>query len=261
MQRTTHTLTTTLTTLVLALLAQSARAGDAPHCKQDHPGRQNRVEDSIKKGDSEIAKKVAKHVVKYAIQRWDLDGLVSDAEIDNAKERMYSFLKWKLGSPAAVCGQWVSSGYGHFDKAYSDEAAALVIGIFRFEDHQPEILVPAWLQKMLVGQAASSGPAIAGLLSSYGVPEIVAKPLGDKIAAELAKATQRNTVGYYLPKEFDYDNRLVDAAVIARRAHKAEQSKPLDPVGKKTDSAKTGGGKAPPPAPVSTPKSTSKSKG
>ena len=217
------------TALALSLtlvMPAAARAGDRPSCDQNHPNAQNRAEDALKKGDSEIAKKVAKHCVKYAIQRWNLEGLVSEAEVDAAKDRLYSFLKWKLGSPSAVCGQWVSAGYGHFDKAYSDEAGALLIGIFRFEEKQPEILVPPWLQKTLVAEAASTGPAIAAVLSTYGVPEAVAKPLGDKLAAELAKATERNTVGYYLPKEFDYDNRLLDAAVAARRAHAAQAVDP-----------------------------------
>ena len=218
-----HPFTTLLATLVLSLGATSARAGDLPNCKQDHPGRQNRVEDSIKKGDAEIAKKVAKHCVKYAIQRFGLEGLVSDAEIDHAKDRMYSFLKWKLGSPSAVCGQWVSSGYGHFDRAYSDEAGALALGIFEFTDKEPELKVPAWLQKSLVAKAGSSGPAIASLLASYGVPEVIAMPIGNKIAAELAKATERNTVGYYLPKDFDFDNRLLNAAVAARIAYEKER--------------------------------------
>lgn len=223
MERTTLPLTTLLATLVLGLAAPAAFAGDLPNCKQNHPGRQNRVEDSIKKGDSEIARKVAKHCVKYSIQRYGLDGLVSEAEIDNAKSRMYSFLKWKLGSPSAVSGQWISSGYGHFDKAYSDEAGALVLGVFQFEDKEPELKVPAWLQKSLVAKAGSSGPGIAALLSSYGVPEVIAVPIGNKIAAELAKATERNTVGYYLPKEFDFDNRLLEAAVVARRVYETER--------------------------------------
>jgi hypothetical protein len=164
------------------------QCADPPNCDQNHPNRQNRLEDSVKKGDSEIAKKVAKHVVKYSIQRFALEGMFTDAEYDNAKERMYSFLKWKLGSPSAICGQWVSSGYGHFDKAYSDEAGALLIGIFRFEDKDPEIQVPAWLQKTLVAEAGSTGPAIAAALANYGVPEVIAKPIGDKIAAELPRS-------------------------------------------------------------------------
>ncbi len=223
MQRTHGMLTTLLATLVLCLSAPGARAGDLPNCSQNHPGRQNRLEDSIKKGDSEIAKKVAKHVVKYSIQRFGLEGLVSEAEIDNAKSRMYSFLKWKLGSPSAVCGQWVSSGYGHFDKAYSDEAGALLIGIFQFEDKEPELKVPTWMQKMIVAEVGSTGPAIAAGLAYWGVPEVIAVPLGEKIAAELAKATERNTVGYYLPKDFDFDNRLLNAALRARRAYEAER--------------------------------------
>ena len=239
MERTT-TITTLLAALVLSLGATGARAGDLPNCKQDHPGRQNRLEDSIKKGDSEIAKKVAKHCVKYSIQRFGLDGLVSDAEIDNAKDRMYSFLKWKLGSPSAICGQWVSSGYGHFDKAYSDEAGALVLGIFQFEDKEPELKVPAWLQQSLVAKAGSSGPAIASLLASYGVPEVIAVPIGNTIAAELAKATERNTVGYYLPKEFDFDNRLLNAAVAARRVY--EEERKMDP----TKTPEKGAGTTPP---------------
>lgn len=209
---------------LLALAAPVVRAGDGPDCDQKHPGRQNRVEDSVKKGDAEIAKKVASHVVKYAIQRYELASLITDEDKDHAKNRIYSFLKWKLGSPSAVCGQWVSSGYGHFDKAYSDEAGALLLGIFKFEDKDPEILFPEWLQATLVGKAATSGPAIAALLSSYGVPEALSVPIGNKIAAELAKATERNTVGYYLPKDFDFDNRLITVAIAARRAHEAAQA-------------------------------------
>lgn len=258
MERTHGTITTLLATLVLAVAAPHARAVELPNCKQDHPGRQNRVEDSVKKGDSEISKKVAKHVVKYAIQRFQLDGLVTEAEIDNAKSRMYSFLKWKLGSPSAICGQWVSSGYGHFDKAYSDEAGALLVGIFQFEDKEPELKVPTWLQKTLVAEAGSTGPAIAAGLANYGVPEVIAKPIGDKIAAELAKATERNTVGYYLPKDFDFDNRLLNAAVAARRAYEAERK--MDPTkgagqkgagqgGTGQGPAKGKGTETPPPAP------------
>src|ERR1043166_8070870 len=111
----------TLLTTGLVLFCAGANA-ELPKCSQDHPGKQHRLESVAKHGDSRMTLSVAGHTTKYAMERFNLDGLVTQAEIDrffhlkNGKGggQMYNFLKWKLASPSAVSGQFVTAGYQHF---------------------------------------------------------------------------------------------------------------------------------------------------
>jgi hypothetical protein len=122
------TLVACLTAGLLATAAGVSSAKDYPKCNLKHPGRTDRAAKLLTDGDTEVSKAVAKHVVKYAIRKYGLDGVVTEDEIKEARSQMYSFLKWKLGNPSAIAAQWVSAGYKHFDKAYSDEAGAAVLG-------------------------------------------------------------------------------------------------------------------------------------
>jgi hypothetical protein len=58
----------------------------------------------------------------------ELADLVDETAIKKARKETYAFLKWKLGNPSAICGQYASAGQKHFNKAYSDEAAAALLG-------------------------------------------------------------------------------------------------------------------------------------
>jgi hypothetical protein len=87
------------------------------------------MESLAKHGDARMGMSAAGHAALYAIQRFHLEDFkVSQADIDRAQKEVYEFLKWKLGSATAVAAQFVSAGYQHFDRAYSDEAAAALLG-------------------------------------------------------------------------------------------------------------------------------------
>ena len=201
--------------LVSLLLAPAA---DLPKCPLKHPGRQNRVEDALKKGDAEIAKKVGKHTAKYAVVRFALEGVVGDDDVSKASKATYEFLKWKLGNPAAICAQWVSSGYSHFDKAYSDEGGAALVG---FElpgekDGHSEYYLPAWLVDLLAKLVKEHGTekVAQALETQYSIPTFITKPILDRGVDEAAKALKR--VGFNLPNDYDFPNGLVRAAAEAK---------------------------------------------
>jgi hypothetical protein len=213
----------------LAFGASGALAGagepERPKCKQDHPGRTDRAMALAKNGDSKSLKKVAKHTVKYALKRYAIEDLVSETDIERAEKQLYRLLDWKLGSVSAAAAQWVSAGYQHFDKAYVDEAAGLLLGVLEFDNKEPDLKVPTWLQDYLKGKVSESGEAISMYMQNqWGVPKPVADVIGNKVEAELMKATERNIVGYNIPKKFDIDNRLVEGAIEARRARAASPS-------------------------------------
>ncbi len=212
----------------LSLVALAAWAAPVsaqqPKCSQDHPGKQHRIESVAKRKDTRMTLSVAGHVVKYAIQRFNLAGLVSQGDIDRVisikgetgSGEMYNFLKWKLGGPGAVAGQFVTAGYEHFDKAYSDEAAGMLLGLISFAKTEPELVMPAWMQTYLKAQAGQSGQAISVYLQGQGVPAPLADAIGSKVSEQLTKAVQRN-VAAFIPKSYDVDNRIVAAALKARR--------------------------------------------
>ena len=108
--------------LIVASLPGSVEA----HGK--HPGRARRVKSCTTKGDVRMTRSVAGHTVNYALGRHQLQDRVTPADIDRAVSEMYNFLKRKLGNPTAVCAQYISTGYGHFERAYGDEARAMLLG-------------------------------------------------------------------------------------------------------------------------------------
>lgn len=112
----------------LALFAVvSAAEAQYPKCSQPHVGKQHRAESLAKRGDARMAKSAAGHAVRYAIERYGLKDIVTNADIAHADREMYDFLSWKLGNPSLVAAQWLTAGYQHFD-SHADEAAAALLG-------------------------------------------------------------------------------------------------------------------------------------
>lgn len=199
-----------------------------------HRPRATRVDQVRRHGDAKMTKRVAGHVTKEAIIRYDLENLVSDADIERTKDEMYTFLKWKLGGPGAIAGQYISSGYDHFEKAYTDEAAAMLLGVISFAGKEPELVMPKWMQSYLKAKAGESGPAVSQYLQTQGVPALVADQLGKKVAEVLTKGVERN-VATFIPKEYDVDNRLVRGAIQARKDAKAMPKNPAGLVARKEE--------------------------
>jgi len=108
--------------------------------------------------------------------------------------------------------------------------------VFDFKAQKPELEVPKWMQSWIEQQVGKSGEAIAKLLESHGVPAVIAGPLGQKIEDALANVARHNAVGMFVPKSFNVDNRLVEAAITARRtpAGHTPSTKPTVPTNKRS---------------------------
>lgn len=211
--------------LIAACLAFALRgecgepAPDEPKCSQKHVGRQHRLESVAKRGDARMAKSAAGHAVAYAVERFRIADLVTEQDRTRATGQMYSFLKWKLGNPTAIAGQFITAGYQHFDKAYSDEAAAALLGFGipgesggQAEFQMPAKLVDLWL---LVQQKVGIPLTAAVLEAEYGIPAALSGPVLQALAKVAAK--QAKKLGFNMPKKFDFPNKLIHQTIRVLR--------------------------------------------
>jgi hypothetical protein len=76
-----HALAACLTAGLLVSAIGLATAKDYPKCNGNHPGRTDRAARLLKDGDTDVSKSVAKHVVKYSILKYWLDGVVTVEQI------------------------------------------------------------------------------------------------------------------------------------------------------------------------------------
>lgn len=114
----------------LPLLLSALPAGAFSHkTLQEVAGNPGRSVECAK-GDTKVVRKIVSNTIKHAKERFKLTGgLVNDTDTKRAQKEMYDFLNWKIGSPSAVCGQYITAGQKHFNKGYSDEAAAALLGM------------------------------------------------------------------------------------------------------------------------------------
>ncbi|MFZ5827913.1 MAG: hypothetical protein ACOY94_26715 [Bacillota bacterium] len=188
---------------------------------QGHPvmvAQGGRSWECLTKGDVKVTREIARKVTTRALDRWNLRDLVTEGDIARTHGEMYNFLKWKLGSPSAVCAQYVTGGYRHFELTYADEAAAILLGLLDFSDvGRPEIRLPNWLLEFYKATEPALTTSCAAYLStSWGIPAVVAGPLCGAVAKWVEGRLP--LVAMFIPKEFDVDNRLIEAAIRARRA-------------------------------------------
>ena len=193
-----------------------------PACKQHHPGRQNRLESVAKAGDAHMAMSAAGHATLYAIQRFHLESLnFSQDDISRAQKDVYEFLKWKLGSPSAIAAQFIAAGYQHFDRSYSDEAAAALLGTdLPSEAHGSKVTFSVDFTQHLKMKAdqlqGASAAAVAVMLETeFG-------PLG-AIGFEIANQLVSNgvdvaipRVDFDMPKSWDIANSLVNSMIVVK---------------------------------------------
>ena len=91
--------------------------------------RLERTQQCLQEGDSEMTSRIAKWVVSHGVEKQNLTAWTTDEHRARARSEVYEFLKWKLGGPSAVCAQYISTGEGHFERAYGDEGAAALAGL------------------------------------------------------------------------------------------------------------------------------------
>lgn len=206
------------TFVIAACLAGMTAPVQAQSCSQDHPGRQHRVESVTKRGDARMTRSVAGHITTYAIQRFELKGLVTDADIERARAKTYEFLKLRLGNPAAVAGQFVSAGYQHFDRGYSDEAAAALLGYDLPTEnggHSMFYLPPEIVDLWVMSEKLQNRGKAYLLHTFFGVPQALTAQILDAMVEEQAKVAKR--MGFNIPKGYDFPNKLVLATAEAKR--------------------------------------------
>lgn len=149
----------------------------------------------------------------------------SQDDIERAQKDLYEFLKWKLGNPAAIAAQFITAGYQHFDRAYSDEAAAALLGTDLPSEQNgaqmtlsPGFTLHLKLRVDQLQQQRLTQEAIAVILSAE-LP-----PLGPVASYIINQLTANgidvvvHRVSVNVPKNWeiwDIDNRLVDAMIVA----------------------------------------------
>jgi len=209
-------------------IAATGRAGpDEPRkCPQDHPGRQHRAESLAKRGDARMARSAAGHAVLYAVVRYDLENVVTDADKERAQEAVYEFLKWKLGNAALVAAQFLSAGYQHFDNGYVDEAAAALLGFELPQEKGGHSLIffpPQLVDLRLKIQKAVVPLAAKTIEAEFGIPSAISTILLNAYVEQEAKVLKRT--GFNIPKEYDFPNGLIKVAIDSRKDPKGTKEK------------------------------------
>jgi len=185
-------------------------------------GKEGRALKCATKGDSKVSTGIAKGVVKHALKRFDIADLVDEKKTKKARKEVYEFLKWKLGSPTAICAQYITAGQKHFNKGYSDEAAAALLGTQLPGDNSVEMKLPKAFTKVLQAAVVAQGAAAqAYLLANYGIPPMVSGLIIGKLTGAANKSIGR--LGFNMPKKWDVDNKLVEGLIATQRASTAER--------------------------------------
>ena len=200
--------------LTLGLIVGAAPDASA-HGK--HPGRALRVKQCLR-GDSRTTRSVAGHTTAFAIERFKIGDLVANGDVERAQREMYDLLKWKLGNPTAVCVTYVAHGYRHFERAYSDEAAAALLGFDLPNERGGRAsfqLPPELVNLNLRLEQAMIPAAVAVLQALYGIPAAVGKPLLELYIREKHEFIGR--LGINIPKRYDFPNGLVTMTIHAHR--------------------------------------------
>lgn len=180
-----------------------------------HPGRSA----ECAKGDTKVVREISQRTVKYAKNKWKIGDLVTDQDSKRAESEMYEFFKWKLGNPTTVCGQYVTAGYDHFNKAYGDEAAAALLGFDLPNEkagHSELWLPPAVVDVYTAVEKKVAIPIAAKYIEAQtGIPAFVSEMVLKRVAEEEGKVLKR--MGINIPKKYDFPNGMVQLTIDAKR--------------------------------------------
>lgn len=171
--------------LPLLLLSASSAGAFSHKTLQDAPEKAKRAAECAK-GDTRQVKHIISRTIKHAKDRYKLtDGLLDDPkDTKRAEKEMYDFLNWRMGSPSAVCGQYTTAGQKHFDKGYSDEAAAALLGM-ELPGAGKSLKLPKRVSAQLKAQIKSCADQVAGAVKG----EAPASPVPAS-AAPASKSTK-----------------------------------------------------------------------
>src|SRR6267143_6035201 len=209
-----HASCTVAISVICVLAAVSSATAQSLKIKNPAKALERSVQ-AYTEGDSKISMDVVHRTTSYAIDRYKLKDLVKDADIKHAHKELYEFLKWKLGSPTAIAAQYAGAGYSHFQKAYSDEAAAALMGAELPGDGSPGMTLPKTVTEHLKALLTNGIDRASADLQQRGIPPEVSKLVLNQLAQAGGKSIDR--IGFNMPKNWDIDNRLVETLIEARR--------------------------------------------
>lgn len=210
--------------LFMGLVVASGVPATAQKWKVKDPLKSaERTMESVTEGDTKKSKEIVSHTIGYAIDHYKLKDIISKADIDRAHGDLYDFLKWEMGSPTAIAGQYTTAGYEHFERRFGDEAAASLMGVdLPGENGKPDIVLPKTVATLFKAVVDSLGvQAAAQLQQQYGLPVAVSKEVVGMLTGAGKQAIDH--LGFNMPKSWDIDNRLVDAMVYIRRHPPADK--------------------------------------
>ena len=113
-------------------------------------------------GDTKVVRKIVSGTINHAKEKYKIASLVDANDEKRSEKEMYDFLNWKLGSPSAVCGQYITGGQKHFNRGYGDEAAASLLGMELPGGGRTEFKLPKRISDQLKAQIKSCADQVAG---------------------------------------------------------------------------------------------------
>lgn len=189
-----------------------------------------RAAECAKKGDTEKVKEIVSNTIKYAKNdKYKQDGLaklVDDQDTRYAEKELRDFLTWKIGSYSAVCAQYATAGQKHFNKGYSDEAAAALLGhelpgagrakyrLPKRTSDQLKAQIKSCADQVvaaLESQKAASPAAASQTPTSASVTDKLTAQAMEKVSAACQKQVER--LRQQLEKDYNMPPELRDIAI------------------------------------------------
>jgi hypothetical protein len=238
---------------IFGLLSASPAEANFHKTLQEVAGNPGRSAECAK-GDTKVVRKIARETVEHGKAKFKISSNLFDAaDVKRAEKEMYDFLNWKIGSPSAVCAQYITGGQKHFDKGYSDEGAAALMGLELPGAGRSQFRLPQQISDLLKAQIKNCADQIVGKGNGKGSDSpkglsTICKEQADQLKAKLekeqgippelqdmalkqvasaavagakagAKAVDR--IGFNMPKSWDVQNNLVRTLIQKRLEIKA----------------------------------------
>lgn len=179
------------------------------------------------KGDTKVVRKIVNGTIKHAKEKYKLASpVVNDADTKGTEKEMYDFLNWKIGSPSAVCGQYITAGQKHFNRGYSDEAAASLLGMELPGSGQAKFKLPKRISDQLKAQIKSCADQVAGTVAGKAPgspapasPAPASQAVTDKLTAQAMEKVsasckqQVDRLRQQLDKDYSIPPELQDLAI------------------------------------------------
>jgi len=189
------------------------------------------------KGDTKVVRKIVSGTIKHAKEKYKITSVVDANDEKRSDKEMYDFLKWKIGSPSAVCGQYITGGQKHFNRGYGDEAAASLLGMELPGSGQAKF--PKRISDQLKAQIKSCADQVAGAVAGKAPASQApaSQPATDKLTAQAMEKIsasckqQVDKLRQQLEKDYSIPPELQDMAIKKISEAAVAGTKAVDRIG------------------------------